>query len=298
MHDAKYLTVYLFTLAGAACWGLIGLFITPLYNMGFTPWDVVAIRGILSFALLIVFMLIFKPDQLKTRLKDHIFFASAGILGIAFYNYFYFDVFAKSNLSLAVILLYTGPLFVTVLSRIIFKEYFTGKKAIGTVLSLTGCALVVEFLPFGQGNISYPILFLGLMSGFCYALFSIFSKPVSGRYSALTVTTYNLLYTSIFMLLTSNITGKGEMFRSPEVWFYSFLLAIVGTIGGFLLYTLGLKSLEASRASILTTVEPVVAVLTGVLFLGEYLNLWQVAGIVIVLWSSTIVSKTEASAVS
>lgn len=294
MHDAKYLTVYLFTLAGATCWGLIGLFITPLYTLGFTPWDVVAIRGILSFALLIVFMLIFKPDQLKTRLKDHIFFASAGIIGIAFYNYFYFDVFAKSNLSLAVILLYTGPLFVTVLSRIIFKEYFTGKKATGVVLSLIGCALVVGFLPFGQGGISYPVLFSGLMSGFCYALFSIFSKPVSGRYSALTVTTYNLLYTSVFMLLTSNITSKGEMFRSPDVWLYSFLLAIVGTIGGFLLYTLGLKSLEASRASILTTVEPVVAVLTGVLFLGEYLDLWQVAGIFIVLWSSTIVSKVDA----
>lgn len=96
------------------------------------------------------------------------------------------------------------------------------------------------------------------------------------------------------MLLTSNITSKGEMFRSPDVWLYSFLLAIVGTIGGFLLYTLGLKSLEASRASILTTVEPVVAVLTGVLFLGEYLDLWQVAGIFIVLWSSTIVSKVDA----
>src|SRR5699024_11654586 len=97
--------------------------------------------------------------------------------------------------------------------------------------------------------------------------FSIYSKPVSRRYSALTVTTYNLLYTSVFMLLTSNITSKGEMFRSPDVWLYSFLLAIVGTIGGFLLYTLGLKSLEASRASILTTEETFVAFLHFVLFL-------------------------------
>ncbi|WP_342387538.1 DMT family transporter [Salinicoccus bachuensis] len=295
MYDARDLRVYVSTLAGAACWGLIGLFITPLYNKGFTPWDVVAIRGVLSFAFLILFMLVFKRDQLKTHLRDHVFFASAGILGIALYNYFYFDVFSKSNLSLAVTLLYTGPLFVTVLSRVFFKEYFTGKKAIGVVLSLLGCALVVGLLPFGEGSMSYQILFLGIMSGFCYALFSIFSKPVSGRYSALTVTTYNLLYTSVFMLLTSNITSKAEMFQSPDVWIYSFLLAIVGTIGGFLLYTLGLKSLEASKASILTTVEPVVAVLTGVLFLGEYLNFWQVAGIFIVLWSSTIVSKAEAN---
>ena len=73
--ELSNLRVYIITIVGAACWGLIGLFIAPLYARGFTAWDVVAIRGIFTFVFLILFMAVFCRDQLRTRLKDHIFFA-------------------------------------------------------------------------------------------------------------------------------------------------------------------------------------------------------------------------------
>jgi len=283
-------SVYFVTIAGAVCWGLIGLFIDPLYAHGFTPWDVVAIRGIFTFVILILVMTLFCRGQLRTRLKDHLYFAGAGILGIAFFNYFYFEVFAASSLSLAVTLLYTGPLFVTILSRIFFKEPLTIRKGLALVLAVAGCAFVVGLLPLGQQSIPVNILLMGVLSGFFYALYSIFSKPVAKRYSALTVTTYTFLYTSIFMLLASDITQKTSQFQHVEVWIYAILLALVGTVAGYLLYATGLKYLEASKASILATIEPIVAVVTGVLFLGEYLQAWQVFGIALVLYSAALVA--------
>src|SRR5699024_3034626 len=144
--------------------------------------------------------------------------------------------------------------------------------------AVTGCAFVVGLLPFGQQALSADILFMGIFSGFCYALYSIFSKPVTKNYSVLTITTYTFFYTSVFMLLAREIEKKTAAFQHLDVWIYSVLLALVATVAGYLLYASGLKYLEAGKASILATIEPIVAVLTGVLFLGEYLRAWQVLG--------------------
>lgn len=291
MGKRSNLRVYLMTIAGATCWGLIGLFVAPLYARGFTAWDVVAIRGILSFVILFLIMVVFFRDQLRTRLKDHIFFASAGIFSIALFNYFYFEVFSQSSLSLAVTLLYTGPLFVTVLSRLFFKEPLTVRKGVALSLAITGCAFVVGLLPLGQSSIQMKTLFMGILSGFCYALYSIFSKPVTKRYSPLTITTYTFFYTSIFMLFTSDIGKKLDQFQYGDVWVASGLLAFVATVAAYILYTSGLKHLEASKASILATIEPIVAVVSGVVFLGEKLQGWQVLGIAFVLYSAILVAE-------
>ncbi|MCM3757310.1 DMT family transporter [Sporosarcina aquimarina] len=290
MDTQPGIRVYLMTIAGAVCWGLIGLFIAPLYARGFTAWDVVAIRGIFSFICLILIMMLFYRDQLRTRLKDHIFFASAGIFSLALFNYFYFEVFSQSSLSLAVTLLYTGPLFVTILSRIFFKEPLTIRKGWALAFAITGCAFVVGLLPLGSQSIPSKTLFMGILSGFCYASYSIFTKPVTKRYSALTITTYTFLYTSIFMLLTSDILGKVKKFQHADVWVAALLLALVSTVAAYLLYTAGLKYLEAGKASILATIEPIVAVLLGVLFLHDQLHGWQVLGIALVLYSAILVA--------
>ena len=296
MKKLLRLKVYIITIAGALCWGLIGIFIAPLYARGFTAWDVVAIRGIFSFVILFVPMAVFYRDQLRTRLVDHLFFAGAGIFSIALFNYFYFEVFSQSSLSLAVTLLYTGPLFVTILSRIFYKEPLTIRKGWALAFAITGCAFVVGLLPFGEGSIPMNTLFMGILSGFCYALYSIFSKTVTKRYSALTITTYTFLYTSIFMLLTSDILSKTNQFQYVDVWMSALLLALVSTVAAFLLYTSGLKHLEASKASILATIEPIVAVLTGVIFLGEHLQGLQVLGIGLVLFSAILVAEGRARA--
>ena len=172
----------------------------------------------------------------------------------------------------------------------------TIRKALALVLAITGCAFVVGLLPLGQESISLKILLMGILSGFCYALYSIFCKPVTKRYSALTITTYTFLYTSIFMLLTSDILKKTDQFQYVDVWISSVLLALVATIAAFVLYTSGLKHLEASKASILATMEPIVAVVTGVLFLGEHLRGWQVLGVALVLYSAILVAEGRSKA--
>ncbi|MED4128799.1 MULTISPECIES: DMT family transporter [Shouchella] len=289
--------IYGATIIGAACWGLIGLFIAPLYEVGFTPWDVVTIRVVCTFVLLIGIMFVFYREQLKAQWKDHFFFASAGIISIVFFNYFYFEVFSESSLSVAVTLLYTGPVFVTLLSRLFFKERLTFRKIMALGMAVLGCAFVVGFFPVGQQEVSLYIVGFGLLSGFFYALYSILTKPVTKKYSVMTITTYVFFYASVFMVLSSNTTQKWHLFLSAEVLISAFLLASISTVAGYIFYTIGLKHLEASRASILATVEPLVAVVTGMILLGEVLTLWQIVGILFVLYAAVLVVERKSKTV-
>jgi drug/metabolite transporter (DMT)-like permease len=100
------------------------------------------------------------------------------------------------------------------------------------------------------------------------------------------------------MLLTSDIIKKTDQFQYVDVWVSSVLLALVATIAAFVLYTSGLKHLEASKASILATIEPIVAVVTGVLFLGENLHGWQMVGIALVLYSAILVAEGQSKAIT
>ncbi|RSL30289.1 EamA family transporter [Salibacterium salarium] len=284
---------YFFAFSGAALWGFIGLFVQALYNAGFTPWETVAIRAIFSALLIVGFLLIRHPSYLKINIKDFPYFIGTGVLSIVFFNWCYFTVMEEASLSLAVVLLYTGPLFVTILSRFIFKEWFTKRKIVSLFLTMTGCAFAVGLLPAFNTSISFFVIITGLGSGFFYALYSIFGKYVSQRYSSLTVTAYSFICASFLMIPAGGLIGKVELLLDMEIILYAIGLAFVPTVLGYILYTYGLTYIESSRASILTTIEPVVAILIGVTVFGDILGGWQIVGVLFVLASIFVVSEPE-----
>ncbi|MBB5172318.1 DMT family transporter [Texcoconibacillus texcoconensis] len=291
---------YFSTILGAALWGLIGIFVQGLYSYGFTPWEVVGIRLFVSAVLTVLFLLIFSRRLLVIQLKHIPFFIGTGIISISFFNWAYFTVMEGASLSLAVTLLYTGPVFVTILSRLIFQEALTTKKLSALVMTVVGCSFVVGFLPFGTSSISMSLLITGVASGFFYALYSIFGKFVSPYYNPLTITAYSMIFGALFLLPTSQLWEKQAVFAKPEVWLLAIGLAIIATVLGYIFYTYGLARIESSRASILSTIEPVVAISVGVLIFGDSMEVWQVLGMILVITSVflTIETKKEAKVVN
>jgi drug/metabolite transporter (DMT)-like permease len=191
----------------------------------------------------------------------------------------------QANLSVAVVLLYTGPLFVTLLSRMFFKEMLTFKKGVAIFTTLLGCAFVVGFLPSISVVITASTLLIGIGSGFFYALYSIFAKVSSRYYSTLTITGYTYFCSALLMLTASEITHKLSFFVNWSVILTSIGLALIPTIIAFLLYTKGLQYIESSRASILSTVEPVVAICVGFFVFQDILSKWQWLGVCLVIAS-------------
>ncbi|MDV2885073.1 EamA family transporter [Alkalihalophilus pseudofirmus] len=284
---------YLYAVLGAALWGIIGLFVQPLYSYGFTAWEIVAIRAIFSALLLVGYLIITNRKMLRIHIRDLPLFIGTGIISIVFFNWCFFTVIDQSNLSLAVVLLYTGPFFVTVFSRIFFKEWLTSNKVTALVLTIIGCAFVVGLLPSFNTVITPYILLVGIGSGFFYALYSIFAKVSSKRYSSMTITTYSFICAAIFMIPTSGLWNKAHLFAQIDVVGYGLGLAFFPTVLAYLLYTRGLAEIESSRASILSTIEPVVAIGIGFLIFKDQLSLIQWFGVALVLFSIFLVSKPD-----
>ncbi|MFB5661842.1 DMT family transporter [Alteribacillus sp. HJP-4] len=279
------MTAYGITVAGASFWGLTGLFVQNLYVYGLSPLEVVTVRMTLSALLMFLIVGIVRPYLLKIFIRDLPHFVGLGVVSIALFNWCYFTVMEQANLSVAVVLLYTSPVFVAVLSRFVFKELLTVNRIIAILLTLTGCAFVAGLLPGGAGGVTTSVLLIGIASGFFCALYSVIGKFVSRKYHSVTITAYAMLCGSIFLLPVSGIMNNREPFTEPGMWGFAVGSVIISTILAYVLYTMGLKYIESGHAAILSTVEPIVAILVGVLIFQDHLSFWQTFGITLVFSS-------------
>lgn len=272
-----------FIVIGASLWGTIGVFVQGLYDYGLTPLHVVTVRVFFAAIIIVIFLLIKNPALLKIKIKDYKYFVGTGIFSIVFFNWFFFTAIQETSLSIAAILLYTGPSFVTIISRFLFKEWLTKQKLLALFFTLVGCVLVIGLFPLEQTRISLYGIVVGISSGFCFALYSIFGKYALAKYHSQTVTAYTFIFASIALLPISGLWKIENLLTTMPIWGYGISLGLFPTVLAFFLYTKGLEKVETSKASITGTIEPVVAALIGIFIYGDLLTGWQISGIFIVL---------------
>lgn len=287
--DMRRVLPFLMIALGAALWGLIAFFVRGLRDIGFTSMEIVTIRVTIAAICLFIIGSIQFRDQLKIKYKDIHLFVGTGILSIVFFNWCYFTAITQMDISIAVILLYTSPAFVTLLSFFFLKEPLYFKKILAVAGTIMGCVLVAG-LNSGGSEVSFWGLLIGLGAGLGYALYSIFGKFALKRYEPFTVILYTFVTASIFLLPITGLWKKSDQLFSTEVLFYAIGLGIIPTVLAYFVYTWGLQRTESSKASIIATVEPIVATLLGVFLYEEKLEFVQVLGSLLILISVITVS--------
>lgn len=279
----RFLNSFLILLAGIL-WGSMGLFVRPLNAKGLSSWDIVFIRAFLTMVFMAVFILIKDRSLFKIKLKDIWCFIGTGLLSIVFFNLCYFKEITIAPLSIAAILLYTAPAFVMVISAFRFKERLTKRKIAALFLSFLGLMFVTGVFSSGE-RLTLKTLFIGLGAGLGYALYSIFSRyALEKGYSSFTISFYTFLLASIstvFFIKPGEVMGVAFSSGSMIVLLIAF--ALVSTIIPYLTYTVGLKGVENGQASIIASIEPVVATLIGIIWFHEKMSVWVLIGIVLVL---------------
>ena len=270
----------------------MGLFVRRLNTMGLSSMEIVEARSIIAALILFPCTALRDRRLLKIQLKNLWPLIGTGILSMVFFNFCYFSTIAIMNLSAAAILLYTAPIFVMLLSIPLFHEQLTLRKVLALLLAFSGCCLV-SGIASATANLTAAGLLLGLGSGFGYALYSIFSRfSLNQGLSSITITNYTFLMAAIggafftdFRTLFSALQEQGL----PLVGFLVFY-CIVTTILPYLLYTAGLSHVENGPASIMASVEPVVATLLGLLVFSERPSIPALIGMVLVLSALVILS--------
>lgn len=278
--------------AASVLWGILFIFVRQLSAADFSAMDVVCIRSYGSVLFLFPGLFVVNRKLLKIKLKDSWCFVGTGVFSIVFFSYCYFRNVQVSSAAFASILMYTSPVWVTLLSMIFFKEKMNRSKWIALVMALAGCALVSGLMG-GAGAVSVQGILLGLGSGIGYGLYSIFGRFALNRgYHPMTVSSYTFLFACVGVLPFVSVSSIMNKFvQEPTLLVPALCMAVLSTAMSFSLYTLGLAYMESGRAAVLATLEPIVSTVVGVVLYQETISVAMLAGIVLVLVSSIIISK-------
>ena len=290
-RETKKLDLILIIIA-ACFWGSMGIFVRRLTTYGFDSIQIVSIRVTLAALIFSIFLLIRERSGFKISLRDIPLFLGLGLGSILFFTVCYFTAITIMPLSTAAILLYTSPIWIMLMSALFFHEKMNSRKVIALILAFGGCVLVSGIS--GDG-ITITGLLLGLGSGIGYGLYSILGTVALRKYSPYTVTTYTFLIAAVgswFICQPADMLMKFEKADGlTGLIFFCIMTALVTAVIPFLSYTLGLRSVEASKAGIIATIEPVVATFVGIICFSERLTLLSGIGIVLVLSAVIILNS-------
>lgn len=285
-----------FVTGAAVLWGILVIFVKQLSKAGLSSMEIVTLRVYGSAIILLCGILLYNKKLLKIELKDAWYFVGSGVVSIVFFSWCYFKNVTVSSVAVSSILMYTSPVWVTILSRFVFRERIRRRKVIALVMAILGCALV-SGITNGVGAVSMEGILLGLGSGIGYGLYSIFGRlALEKGYHPITVSVYTFLFACVGVLpFVKPMELIGKMKGQPDLWIWAFAMAFLCTCMSFTLYTIGLKYMEAGRAAVLATLEPIVTTLVGVIIYKEDLSLVMAFGIGLVLMASVLISRTEES---
>ena len=276
----------LLVLAAGCMWGCMGLLVRPLNNVGLVTMDICFLRGFVTFVIMLAGLLVFDRTALKIRLKDIWCFVGTGALSVSFFNFCYFKTITLTSLSVAAVLLYTAPAFVMIMSFFLFKESMTKKKILALLSAFVGCVLV-SGVATGGGNLNVKGILVGLGAGFGYALYSIFGRYALQRgYGSLTITFYTFLFATLSTIFLTDVSSIINIVEThPRIGVYGAVMILFVTLFPYLCYTKGLAGMENGTASVIASIEPVVATVLGILIYKEEMTFDSAFGMILVLGS-------------
>ena len=267
-------------LAAGVGWGVIGVFSRPLSAAGLNAVQITFVRSVITALGMALFLLVTDRSGFRICPRDIWMFLGTGLLSIVFFNICYFLTIERATLAAASILLYTAPCFVLLLSALLFHEKITVQKLSALILAFAGCVLVSGFT---GGQMSGFAVLTGIGSGIGYALYSIFGSVALKKYQPFTVIFYTFLIASVGLIPFSAVPETVSVLAADvSVSASGLALGLLSTLLPFILYTGGLKDIEAGKASVLAFAEPLVATAAGIVIFKEQMTLQNGLGIALI----------------
>lgn len=279
----------IYVLIAGILWGTMGIFVNYFDSIGLGSIDIAGVRVFFASILVVLFILIKNPKLLKICPKDIWCFVGSGLVSLMVFTICYFRTIVLSSMSVAAVLLYTSPVFVIILSFVIFKEKVTKIKALSCIVCVAGTAFVSGIIG-SDTKISMIAFLLGISSGFAYALYSIFSRfALQKNYASITITAYTFIFATLGLTFFADVSAiSASILTKPLNCVIMLLSGLVTAVLPYLFYTMGLERIESGKAAVVAAIEPVVAVILGWAIFSDDLSIVQYFGIFLVILSIAI----------
>jgi drug/metabolite transporter, DME family len=274
----KELKGYVMVLGAAIFWGASATAAKFLLNHHIDTITIVQARVTFTALLLLPFLAVYRPAALRVPLHEIWRFFLAGIVGVAGSNFTYYFTIKESTVATGILIQYTAPLLVMGYAAWSGEERLTSVKVTAAIISLAGCFFAVGAYDPSVLKITPLGLLTGLASTASFAFLNIYTRTLLHRYSLWSVTFYSIVGASLFWFCIHPPWGMTPEEATGIPWLGLFGLAIVSILIPHTLYFSGLRYIVPSRAIITSTLEPIVAIGSAALMLGELLRGPQVLG--------------------
>jgi drug/metabolite transporter (DMT)-like permease len=232
-------------------------------------------------------------SKFRIRPRDLGLLMLCGLFNGVVFNFLYFYTIIHSRASIAVVLLYTSPIFVMILARLLFGERITSHKLIALFLTVLGCVLVTGVL--GEGYTPPAVAIVtGVLTGVSYALNNILTSAAVKRNDPETVTLYTLFFSFVFLIPFSNGPDlAAKCAAGPSVIVVAVLMSLVTCVLAQYFFSVGLNLIESGKAAIYGAAEPIVGTLVGILIFREESNIMKLAGVAMVIAAIILIGTDD-----
>lgn len=296
----------LWALAAAGLWGTLSPVSKWLLGHGAGPLPVVAVRATLAAAVLGLAMLLADrrradpeaPRLLRISRRDLPFFALYGLVSVAGNYLTYIVAVQQVGAILAATMFYTYPAMAAVLAVVFLREPLGWRRALPLPITFLGCALAAGLFSGGDVPLRPAGVAAALVSAATFALYPLFGRRAMARYAPWTVLLGSIAFAALYLdLLWAGLCplapAAGQLCGGlPRLegaglpfWAGMLYLALGPTLVAYLSYLQAIRRLQVRQASLVTTLEFVVAFLLAYLLLAERPGAVQWIGVALIFGS-------------
>lgn len=280
---------YLLIFLAGAGWGTGGVWITQMGRLGASSLMTGFTGHLFALPMLaIAILLTLGKSGFKISKRGLLFSIIMGVVTKGFFKMAYDTTISTIGVSTGAVLLYTAPVFVAILSMLVFREKLYRNNYIALAMNLIGVFLMVTLGNFSSLNIAPLGLLLGLISAFLHASNTIMAKISGSADDSLSMAFYVLVFSTITQGIFAQPWTDTNMalLTSGSFLFWAIINALITGALANLFYLKGLSTnIDASKAPIISSVEVIVASLMGVILFGEGMNWVGLLGIGLMLGS-------------
>ena len=266
--------------------GTIGIFVK---NIPLQSSMIALVRGAIGTLFLLIMIACRRKPISVSSLKDNFLWLFLSGACIGFNWILLFESYRFTSVAISTLCYYTAPIFVILASPLILKEALTPKKLLCVITAIVGMFLISGvlqngFIDLGQGK----GILLGIFAAVLYATVVLINKKIK-HLDAFEKTVMQLGIAALVLLPYCLATQQGvSLALEMKPLLLLLTVGIVHTGVSYYLYFGSLSSLSVQTVAVISYLDPVVAVLLSVLFLGEPMKLTDVLGAVLILGAALI----------
>jgi drug/metabolite transporter (DMT)-like permease len=288
-------------ITGSALWGLSGTAAQILFQeKHMTAEWLVVVRMIISgIGLLIVSTWKgLEPQSIWADKKHRIHLLAFGIVGMLGVQYTYFASIATGNAATATLLQYLAPVYIVLYS--ILKEQTKPSKEVWLAVSL---ALIGTFLLITNGSteglkVSFVSIIWGVLSGIALAFYTLSSAQFLKKWNSMVVVGWGMLIGGASMTIVAFPSTLSNIIWGTDTLLLILFVVFFGTLLAFWLFVESIRHLSPTESSLLSSVEPLSAVIASIVFLNVTFGVFQAIGSIFIILTVFILSIKKEKAKS